>query len=204
MKVLVGCEFSGVVRQAFARRGHEAWSCDLLPTEQPGQHLQCDVRDVLDRGWDLMIAFPPCTHLCVSGARWFASKSSEQKQAIKFVLALASAPIPRICIENPVGILSSVWRKPDQIIQPWMFGEPETKATCFWLKALPPLQPTHLEGDLFCKPAPEEKRARVHLESPGPDRWKNRSRTLPVVANAMAEQWSCEAIDRQSLEVPAP
>lgn len=189
MKVLVACEFSGIVRDAFSALGHDARSCDLLPTECPGKHVQGDVCAILNDGWDLMIAFPPCTHLCVSGARWFAEKQSEQQQAIGFFMQLSNAPIHRIAIENPVGIMSSMWRKPDQIIQPWMFGHGETKATCLWLKNLPPLQPTHLEGDLFCEEAPRKRHARVHLEPPGPDRWKNRSRTPEGIAKAMARQW---------------
>ena len=191
LRVLVGCEFSGIVRRAFRERGHDAWSCDLLASEDGDEHhFQCDVLTVLDQDWDLAIFHPPCTHLCVSGARWFAEKRAEQQQAIGFFMQLANAPIHRICIENPIGIMSSVWRKPDQIIQPWQFGHGETKATCLWVKNLPPLQPTHLEGDLFCEEAPKERHARVHLEPPGPDRWKNRSRTLEGVAKAMAAQWS--------------
>ena len=189
LRVLVGCEFSGIVRDAFAALGHDAWSCDLLPTERPGNHIQEDVTNILDDCWDLMIAFPPCTHLCVSGARWFNGKKKEQNEAIGFFMLLAGAPIHRIAIENPVGIMSSVWRKPDQIIQPWQFGHGEVKATCLWLKNLPPLQPTHLEGDLFCTEAPAERIARVHHEPPGPERWKNRSRTFEGVAKSMAQQW---------------
>ncbi len=191
MKVLVGCEFSGIVRDAFAALGHDAWSCDLLQTERPGNHIQGDVLAILGDGWDLMIAHPPCTHLCRSGARWFADKREEQNQAIGFFMQLANAPIHHIAIENPVGIMSSVWRKPDQIIQPWQFGHGETKATCLWLNNLPPLQPTHLEGDLFCAEAPLERVARVHREPPGPERWKNRSRFFEGVSKAMAEQWGC-------------
>ncbi len=190
MRVLVGCEFSGIVRDAFTARGHHAVSCDLLPTESSGQHIQSDVLEILNDGWDLMIAFPPCTHLCVSGARWFKDKRTEQNEAIGFFMQLANAPIHRIAIENPVGIMSSVWRKPDQIIQPWQFGHGETKATCLWLKNLPPLQPTHLEGDLFAEEVPTERVARVHHEPPGPDRWKNRSRTFNGIAKAMATQWT--------------
>ena len=195
MRVLVACEFSGIARDAFRARGHKAVSCDLLPCETGNGddwaqwHVQGDVLKILTDGWDLMIAHPPCTHLCVSGARWFTEKRAEQQQAIGFFMQLANAPIHRIAIENPVGIMSSMWRKPDQIIQPWHYGHGETKATCLWLKNLPPLQPTHLEGDLFCAEAPSERRARVHLEPPGPDRWKNRSRTFEGVAKAMAAQW---------------
>ena len=181
MRVLVACEFSGIVRDAFRERGHTAWSCDLLPTEsEPFYHAQGDVRDHLCRGWDLMIAHPPCTHLAVSGARWFSRKEREQEAALDFVSLLLNAPIERIALENPISIISSRIRKPDQIIQPWMFGHPETKATCLWLKNLPPLKPTRIV---------EGRHARVHREPPGPDRWKNRSRTLPGIAAAMAEQW---------------
>jgi len=198
-RVLIACEFSGIVRDAFCERGYDAWSCDLLPTERPGQHLRGDVFDaILHTRWHLMIAFPPCTHLCVSGARWFKEKSSEQQQAIGFFMQLANAPIQHIAIENPVGIMSSVWRKPDQIIQPFEFGHGETKATCLWLKNLPLLQPTHLEGDLFCEEAPKERVARVHHEPPGPNRWKNRSRTFSGIARAFATQWGCVTPQRIS------
>ncbi len=187
MRVLVACEFSGIVRDAFAARGHDAWSCDLLPSEKPGNHLIGDVSAVLaksrefhDYSWDLMIAFPPCTHLAVSGARWFKEKRKEQLEAVYFVQRLANAPIQRIAIENPIGILSTAWRKPDQIIQPWQFGHGETKATCLWLKNLPKLVPTSIV---------EGRVARVHREPPGPDRWKKRSRTLQGIADAMADQW---------------
>ena len=181
------CEFSGIVRDAFARRGHDAWSCDLLPSETRGQHFIGDATELLshrhalpvDR-WDLMIAHPPCTHLSVSGARWFKEKRQEQKSALAFVQFLLDAPIPRIALENPISIISTRIRKPDQIIQPWMFGHPETKATCLWLKNLPKLVPTNIV---------EGRDNRVHREPPGPDRWKNRSRTLQGIANAMAEQW---------------
>lgn len=180
MRVLVACEFSGIVRDAFAERGHDAWSCDLLPTERAGNHLQCDVCDVLDDGWDLMVAHPPCRYLAVSGARWFKDRIWEQGVALSFVGSLMIAPIPRIALENPISILSTHFRKPDQIIQPWMFGHGEIKATCLWLKNLPPLKPTMIV---------EGRRARVHREPPSPERWKNRSRTLGGIAQAMADQW---------------
>ena len=180
MKVLVACEFSGVVREAFSRRGHDAYSVDLLPTEQPGQHFTDDVIPWLSNYWDLMVAFPPCTHLAVSGARWFKHKQAEQAEALAFIRKLMMAPIERICIENPIGVISTQIRKPDQIIQPWMFGHGETKATCPWLKNLPALTPTNIVGG---------RDARVHREPPSPDRWKNRSRTLPGIAEAMADQW---------------
>jgi site-specific DNA-cytosine methylase len=182
MRVLVACEFSGIVRDAFRAIGHDALSCDLLPSERPGPHYQGDVRDLLTEPWDMMIAHPPCTHLCVSGARWFAEKRADgrQQEAIDFVFMLAAAPIPHIAIENPVGILSSVWRKPDCIIQPWMFGHGETKATCLWLKGLPPLTPTHIV---------QGREGRVWREPPSPERAKIRSRTFPGIAAAMASQW---------------
>lgn len=180
MRVLIACEFSGIVRDAFAARGHDAWSCDLLPTEINGKHIVGDVITILDQGWDLLIAHPPCTHLAVSGARWFESKQVEQRQAIWFFLALTRCNIPKICIENPVCIMSTIWRKPDQIIQPWQFGHGETKATCLWLKGLPLLKPTQVVVG---------RTPRVHFASPGPNRWKERSRTLQGIADAMADQW---------------
>lgn len=180
MKVLVACEFSGIVRDAFANRGHDAWSCDLLETERPGQHIQGDVLEVLDDNWDLMIAHPPCTHLASSGARWFKFKSDLQMEALCFVRDLAHCSIPHIAIENPVGILSTRLRKPDQIIQPWQFGHGETKATCLWLRRLPHLSPTNIV---------DGRKPRVHYEPPSPDRWKKRSRTYQGIADAMAEQW---------------
>ena len=139
MKILIACEYSGTVREAFSKLGHDAWSCDILETEIPGNHLQCDVREILDDGWDMMIAHPPCTHLAVSGARWFKDKKVEQAEALEFVRLLLNAPIERIALENPISIISSHIRKPDQIIQPWQFGHGETKATCLWLKNLPKL-----------------------------------------------------------------
>jgi hypothetical protein len=189
MRVLVACEFSGVVRSAFAARGHDAWSCDLLPTEQPGQHVTGNVLDVLGDGWDLMIAHPPCTHLAVSGAHRFRFKAAEQAEALAFVRALLDAPIPRIALENPVSIISSRIRKPDQIIQPWMFGHPESKKTCLWLKGLHPLTPTDV------LPLPESGRWTNQTPSgqnrlgPSADRWKLRSRTYDGIAAAMASQW---------------
>jgi hypothetical protein len=191
VKVLVACEFSGIVRDAFRARGHHAWSCDLLPSERGEQwaHYQMDVGVLLRRHqtWDLLVAFPPCTHLAVSGARWFSKKEREQDAALDFVRLLMLAPIGRIAIENPISIISSRIRKPDQIIQPWQFGHPETKATCLWLKNLPPLKPTNIV---------EGRAARVHREPPSPERWKNRSRTLTGIANAMAEQWGALATER--------
>lgn len=180
MKVLVACEFSGIVRDAFRARGHDAISCDLLPSERPGPHIQGDIREVDLSQYDLMIAHPPCTHLAVSGARWFKYKQKEQAEALDFVRYLINAPVPRIAIENPVSIISSRIRKPDQCVQPWMFGQGETKAVCLWLKNLPLLQATNIVSG---------REARVHREPPGPDRWKNRSRTYQGIADAMAEQW---------------
>lgn len=182
MRVLVACEFSGVVRDAFLARGHDAWSCDLLPTESPGPHFECGVYELFGMPgcWDLMIAHPPCTHLAVSGARWFKDKIREQERALAFVRFLLEAPVQKIALENPISVISSRIRKPDQIIQPWMFGHGEVKATCLWLKNLPPLVPTDVV---------EGRKARVHREPPSPDRWKNRSRTYRGIAEAMAEQW---------------
>lgn len=181
MRVLVACEFSGIVRDAFLARGCDAMSCDLLPSEQAGPHYQGDVRNLLHEGFDLMIAHPPCTYLAVSGARWFHDRGPEQAQALAFVRVLMNAPIPRIAIENPVSIISTKIRPPDQIIQPWMFGHDETKKTCLWLKNLPPLMDTDVRAT---------RRDRVFREPPSPDRWKNRSRTFQGIANAMAQQWA--------------
>lgn len=183
MRVLVACEYSGRVRDALAAKGHDAWSCDLLETERPGKHYRGDVRDMLiGRDWDLMICHPPCTHLAVSGARHFARKvaSGEQQEALEFVRMLLDAPVPKICLENPVSIISTRIRKPSQVVQPWMFGHGETKATCLWLKGLPKLTPTNIV---------EGREARVHRMPPGPNRWKDRSRTYEGIALAMAEQW---------------
>ena len=182
MKVLVACGYSGTVRDAFRARGHDAMSCDLLPTEgDPRWHYEGDVFDIINDGWDLMISHPPCTHLSVSGARWFKDKLVEQAEALEFVRRLLDAPIPRIALENPISIISSRIRKPTQIIQPWQFGHGETKATCLWLKNLPPLTPTKIV---------EGREARVHKMAPSPDRWKERSRTYQGIAAAMADQWA--------------
>ena len=180
MRVLVACEFSGVVRDAFRRLGHDAISCDLLPTEVNGPHVQEDVRNLDLSGFDLMIAHPPCTHLANSGARWWSGKDKEQEEALEFVRWLLSAPVPRICVENPPGKIGTAIRQADQYVQPWWFGHGETKATGLWLVGLPKLVPTWIV---------EGREARVHRESPGPDRWKRRSRTLPGIAGAMAAQW---------------
>jgi len=185
MRVLVACEFSGIVRDAFIARGHDAMSCDLFPTERTGPHYQGDIRDVLGDGWDLMVAHPPCTHLAVSGARWFSLKRTEQAEALAFVRLLLDAPIPRIALENPVSIISSRIRRPDQVIQPWMFGHEESKATCLWLKHLPPLYHTRLMAvrNRNLTPSGQNKLG------PSPDRWRERSRTYPGIAEAMAAQW---------------
>lgn len=203
MRVLVACETSGAVRNAFRALGHEAWSCDLLPSDDNSHyHFRGDVDLILEDGlqakgeyfpvpWGLMIAHPPCTHLSVSGAAWFEEKRADgrQQEAIEFFLKLAGAPIPRIAIENPVCIVSTVWREPDQIIHPWQFGHPEQKSTCLWLKGLPPLVPTQLVYKQMME-LPKKERERIHYMSPRPDRWKERSKTFPGIAQAMAEQWA--------------
>jgi hypothetical protein len=197
MRVLVACEYSGIVRDAFVARGHQAVSCDLLKTDRPnwtydfhtsvrvndaqrGNHYKGDVREILDDRWDMMIAFPPCTHLSASGARWWKDKVVEQAEALDFVRLLLDAPIEKIALENPVGKISSAIRKPSQIIQPWQFGHGETKATCLWLKNLPKLFPSNIV---------EGREARIHKMSPSPDRWKLRSTTFQGIADAMAAQW---------------
>ena len=181
-RVLIACEFSGTVRRAFRALGHDAWSCDLLPAEDESPyHFQCDaLHPINGMPWDLMIARPPCTHLAVSGARWFKDKQTEQAEALAFVRRLLDAPIPHIALENPISIISSRIRKPDQIIQPWQFGHGETKATCLWLEGLPKLKPTKIVSG---------REARVHKLPPSVDRWKLRSITYQGVADAMAEQW---------------
>lgn len=180
MRVLIGCEFSGIVRDAFIRHGHDAMSCDLLPTESPGPHYQGDVFDIINDGWDLGIFHPPCTRLCVSGVRWFKDKKQEQESAYLFFMALVWANIPKIALENPIGIMSTRWRKPDQIIHPWQFGHGETKATCLWLKGLPKLIPTKIV---------DGRENRILRIASSKDRGKERSRTYAGIAEAMAEQW---------------
>ena len=190
MRVLIACEYSGTVRDAFLARGHEALSVDFLPTDSPGPHRQGDVLDVLHDGWDMMVAHPPCTHLAVSGARWFKDKRAEQAQALDFVRQLMNAPIPMICVENPVSVISTAIRKPDQIIQPWMFGHEATKTTCLWLKNLPPLTPTNTVGKgkrHFTKSG--RSLPEWYNLPPSADRWKIRSATFPGIAEAMAQQW---------------
>ena len=183
MKILIACEFSGIVRDAFTKKGHDATSCDFLESETPGKHYLGDVLDIIDDGWDCMIAHPPCTHLAVSGARYFARKQKEQAQALAFVLRLFNADIQKICIENPVSIISSKIKKPDQIIQPWMFGHGEVKTTCLWLKGLPKLKPTNIV---------DGREARILNMAPSPDRAKKRSITFSGIAEAMADQWPAQ------------
>lgn len=200
MRVLVACEFSGIVRDAFASRGHDAWSCDLLPTEKPGQHYQGPVEDILlDGRWDLMVAHPPCTYLANSGVRWLyggkgtvkdAGRWNSMLDAAVFFATLLSAPIPRIAVENPVMHRHAryiIGSGPSQTIQPYQFGHGETKATCLWLKGLPKLTPTNIVAG---------REARVHRMPPGPDRWKERSRTFPGIAEAMAGQWGSLPLER--------
>lgn len=214
MRVLVACEFSGIVREAFRKRGHDAWSCDLLPTDgDPQYHYQEDVFITFERGpWDLIIAHPPCDHLAVSGARWFPEKRADGRQqaGIDFFMAMINAPVPRVAVENPVGIMSRLYRKPDQIIQPYEYGHPESKKTCLWLKGLPKLVPTNVGEPQWYQVNGEDYRdakgkrySPGHIRrrwdnqtpsgqnklSPGPDRWKLRSTTYQGIADAMAEQW---------------
>ena len=181
MRVLIACEFSGAVRNAFAERGHDVWSCDLLASDdESDRHWRRDVAEVIHDGWDLMIAFPPCTHIAASGARWWPKKIGLQKEALEFMRNLLEADIPHIAVENPVGLFSTWYRKPDQIIQPWQFGHGEVKTTCLWLKNLPKLKPTDIVSG---------REQKCWKASPSPDRWKIRSRTYPGVAKAMAAQW---------------
>ncbi len=192
MRVLVACEFSGIVRDAFIARGHDAVSCDLLPSEKTGPHIQGDVLNHLRDGWDAMIAHPPCTHLSSSGARWWKDKGYEQALALFFVRTLMAAPIPRIAIENPIGRISKAIRTPDQIIQPWQFGHAEVKTTCLWLKGLDPLRPTKIVWD--------KRNQSCWKQPPSKDRWKLRSATYPGIAAAMADQWGSGVIAQKSLE----
>ena len=182
MRVIIGGVFSGIIRDAMIAAGHDAWSCDLLPSERKGPHYQCDVRTIMNQNWDLGIFHPDCTHLAVSGARWFPQKRADgrQHEAIAFFMEMVNAPIDMIAVEQPISIMSTLYRKPDQIIQPWMFGHGETKATCLWLKNLPLLVPTNIV------PGRENW---IHRMPPGENRWRERSRTYPGIAQAMAEQW---------------
>ena len=196
MKVLVACECSGAVRDAFIEQGHDAWSCDIIECESdPKKHLQCDVLTVLDNGWDIMIAHPPCTDLAVSGARWFKEKKLDgsQQRSIDFFMSLAEANIDKICVENPVSIMSKAWRKPDQIIQPWMFGDEASKKTCLWLKGLPLLKPTKIVGKgemiTYASGRTLPKWYADAFRLPKAERSKLRSRTFHGIALAMATQW---------------
>ena len=206
MRVLIACEFSGVVRDAFIGGGHEAMSCDLLPTEVPGPHYQGSVLDIINNGWDLMIAHPPCTYLTLTGNKWFKpefadrfpTRHQDREDAIEFFMALANAPIPKIAIENPIGVLSSRWRKPNQIIQPWQYGFPTTKATCLWLKGLPNLVPTNIvsKGEVVVSKS-GNRMSRWYYETSklplkGGVRAKARSVTFQGIADAMAAQWGAE------------
>lgn len=185
MKILVACEESQAVTIELRRIGHEAYSCDIIPCSggHPEWHLQVDALELLKMKWDMILAFPPCTHLAVSGARYFEKKRKDGRQqaAIDFFMRFANADCPKIAIENPVGIMSTVWKKPDQIIQPWQFGHGETKKTCLWLKGLPPLIPTEIV---------EGREQRIWKMPPSEDRAKNRAKTFPGIARAMAEQWA--------------
>ncbi len=217
MKVLIACEYSGIVRDAFIALGHDAMSCDLLDTEKPGPHYKGDVFDIIGDGWDLMIAHPPCTHLAVSGSRHFHRKQKEQAEALDFVRRLLAAPVPYIALENPVSVISTKIRKPNQVVQPWQFGHPESKSICFWLKGLPALAPTKIAtweyfrcgcGNVFpaelgkygCCEGPAKIKWDNQTKSgqnklpPGPDRWKERSRTYQGIADAMAKQWGAGAL----------
>ena len=192
MKILIACEFSAVVREAFKAKGHDAWSCDFLPSDVPGNHIQDDVLHVLHQGWDMMIAHPPCTYLCSSGLHWNTKtpgRNEKTAAALLFVHKLMRAPISRIAVENPIGCISTQIRKPDQIIQPWQFGHPESKSTCLWLKNLPPLTPTNIltkPGKYWANQTPTGQ----NKLGPSPDRWKLRSITYQGIADAMANQWS--------------
>ena len=199
MKILIACEYSGAVRDEFIRLGHDAMSCDLLPTDKQGPHYEGDVFDIINDGWDMMIAFPPCTHLALSGSQWFKQKIADgrQQEGLQFVRDLMNAPIPKIAIENPIGIISSQIRKYDQIIQPYMFGDPFQKSTCLWLKGLQPLIATDVVGkgefkEWVDKNGKKKRQSTWYAETWGKGdlRWKIRSQTFPGIAKAMAEQWS--------------
>jgi len=194
MRVLIACEFSGIVRDAFVKLGHDAWSCDLLPSEREGNHYQSDVLDILNDGWDLMIAHPPCTYLSAVGINWnnrIAGRKERTEEALHFIKLLLDAPIERIALENPVGVISTRIRKPDQIINPFQFGHPERKKTCLWLKNLPKLIPTNeVEPEKGFRDRNGKMRYFVDLQWSSKDRWKTRSRTFQGIAEAMARQWS--------------
>jgi ribosomal protein L37AE/L43A len=197
MKVIVGCEVFGRVRDALIWRGHDAWSCDILPTRTPGPHIQGNILDHLDEGWEMGIFFPPCTDLAVSGARYFAEKrlDGRQQKSIEFFLNLYNAPIPKVGLENPVGIMSTVLRKPDQIIQPWQFGHPESKATCLWLRGLPKLRPTNIlvQRERWENMTPSGQ----NKLGPSPDRAAIRGATYSGIAEAMADQWGIKSTTDQ-------
>jgi len=187
LKVLVACEYSGTVRDAFAKLGHDAWSCDILPSESEGNHIQGDVIEQLDKGWDLMVAHPPCTHLAVSGARWFTEGKKDwslQTEALDFVRKLLNAPIDKIALENPVSVISTKIRKPNQIIQPYQFGHNVSKKTCLWLKNLPKLKPTNIVDIRQSTRIPGN-----WFNKGGRERQKNRSKFFLGIAEAMADQW---------------
>ena len=195
MRVLIACEFSGTVRDAFAKLGHDAWSCDLEPTETPGQHYQGDMFDIVNNGWDLIIAHPPCTHLAVSGARHFEKKRADgrQQQGIDFFMRVVNIDVPKLAVENPIGIMSSLYRKPDQIIQPWEYGHNATKSTCLWLKGLPLLKPTNIvdKGEFVTFPSGKRMNKwyadSSKLSPKEREKWRNK--TFQGIADAMAEQW---------------
>lgn len=197
MRVLIACEFSGTVRDAFIAAGHDALSCDLQETQSPGPHYCGDVFDVLGDGWDLLIAHPPCTYLTVAANKWmkpewawkYPTRPQDREAAVSFFMAMYNAPVERVCVENPICIMSTRFRKPDQVVQPWMFGHGETKATCFWLRGLPRLIPTHMKNDYFAEPEPTGREQRLHKLPPGPTRSNERSKTYPGIAKAMATQW---------------
>lgn len=200
MRVLVACEYSGIVREAFKKKGHYAMSCDLLPTEIEGEHYQGDVFDIIDNGWDLMIAHPPCTFLTVAANRWykpqykerFPNREQDRKDAINFFTRLINTDIPRTAIENPIGIMSSLYRKPNQVIQPYFFGDKERKGTCLWLKALPNLVPTNMVEPEIIYHKSGRTDGKLHFETlklPKEERAKARSKTFQGIADAMAEQW---------------
>lgn len=222
MKILVACEYSGRVREAFRKLGHDAWSCDLLPSDDNSPyHIQGNVLNYLyECDWDMMIAHPPCTFLAVAGASWFyhpddkhlptekrrphpkyPNRRKDQQEALDFFLALYNAPIPMVAVENPVGVISTKFRKPDQIIHPWMFGDEAHKATCLWLRGLPKLTPTNIVGKGEFKTAKSGKRGAAWnwWLPPGEDRWKIRSTTFQGIADAMAAQWSNPVIKQQEL-----
>ena len=200
MRVLVGCEFSGTVRDAFARRGHEAWSCDLLPTESEGNHYQCDVREVLNLGWDLAVFHPSCRYLASSGLHWnkrTPGRAEKTEESLEFVRLLLACDVPRIALENPIGCISSQIRKPDQIIQPYDFGEDASKATCLWLKNLPPLEPTKRIQPRIVNGKPRwgnQTDSGQNKLGPSADRWMVRSVTYKGIAEAMAEQWGTDEL----------